>query len=176
MAEAAAVKAAPKKVVKVQKEFTFAWEATDRKGAKIKGSSVGPSEALAPLGAPEAVELHVHVRPVQAAADDRFGPLGQNGPAHGDVAKPLEVRAAAKSDKKSGTRVTAWADPKYFDSPNLPLGELQRLLRSKAVLLPGVEVTLVNEKTGEQQSGTAGLPPEDDSQRAEYLGGDDGGQ
>ena len=27
---------------------------------------------------------------------------------------------------------------KYFDSPNLPLGE-QRLLRSRAVLLPGVE-------------------------------------
>ncbi|MBB5408011.1 MULTISPECIES: DNA topoisomerase IV subunit B [unclassified Paraburkholderia] len=72
--------------------------------------------------------------------------------AHGDVAKPLEVRAATKADKKSGTRVTAWADPKYFDSPNLPLGELQRLLRSKAVLLPGVEVTLVNEKTGERQS------------------------
>jgi type IV pilus assembly protein PilC len=47
MAEAAAAakKAAPKKVV-AAKEFTFAWEATDRKGAKIKGSSVGPSEAL----------------------------------------------------------------------------------------------------------------------------------
>jgi len=71
---------------------------------------------------------------------------------HGDVIKPLQVRAATKADKKSGTRVTAWADPKYFDSPNLPLGELQRLLRSKAVLLPGVEVILVNEKTGERQS------------------------
>jgi topoisomerase-4 subunit B len=71
---------------------------------------------------------------------------------HGDVIKPLQVRAATKADKKSGTRVTAWADPKYFDSPNLPLGELQRLLRSKAVLLPGVEVVLVNEKTGERQS------------------------
>jgi topoisomerase IV subunit B len=82
----------------------------------------------------------------------RDGKIAELSFAHGDVAKPLEVRAAAKSDKKSGTRVTAWADPKYFDSPNLPLGELQRLLRSKAVLLPGVEVTLVNEKTGEQQS------------------------
>ncbi|WP_109478482.1 DNA topoisomerase IV subunit B [Paraburkholderia sp. C35] len=71
---------------------------------------------------------------------------------HGDVVKPLQVRAATKTEKKSGTRVTAWADPKYFDSPNLPLGELQRLLRSKAVLLPGVEVVLVNEKTGERQS------------------------
>ncbi|MGF6371534.1 topoisomerase-4 subunit B [Paraburkholderia sp. RAU6.4a] len=82
----------------------------------------------------------------------RDGKVAELSFAHGDVAKPLEVRAATKADKKSGTRVTAWADPKYFDSPNLPFGELQRLLRSKAVLLPGVEVTLVNEKTGERQS------------------------
>jgi topoisomerase-4 subunit B len=82
----------------------------------------------------------------------RDGKVAELSFAHGDVAKQLEVRPATKGDKKSGTRVTAWADPKYFDSPNLPLGELQRLLRSKAVLLPGVEVTLINEKTGEQQS------------------------
>ncbi|TKC83120.1 type IIA DNA topoisomerase subunit B [Trinickia terrae] len=82
----------------------------------------------------------------------RDGKVAEIGFADGDVVKPLEVRAAARADKKSGTRVTAWANPKYFDSPNLPLGELQRLLRSKAVLLPGVEVVLVNEKTGERQS------------------------
>ncbi|CAH2808729.1 MAG: DNA topoisomerase IV subunit B (EC [uncultured Paraburkholderia sp.] len=82
----------------------------------------------------------------------RDGKVAELSFAHGDVAKELQVRAAAKTDKKSGTRVTAWADPKYFDSPNLPLGKLQRLLRSKAVLLSGVEVTLINEKTGERQS------------------------
>ncbi|PRY07092.1 DNA topoisomerase IV subunit B [Paraburkholderia sp. BL25I1N1] len=82
----------------------------------------------------------------------RDGKIAELSFANGDVAKELEVRPATKVDKKSGTRVTAWANPKYFDSPNLPLGELQRLLRSKAVLLPGVEVTLINEKTGEQQT------------------------
>ena len=47
MAEAAAAKAPAKKPAgKAVKEFTFNWEATDRKGAKIKGSTVGPSEAL----------------------------------------------------------------------------------------------------------------------------------
>jgi type IV pilus assembly protein PilC len=30
----------------VAKEFTFSWEGTDRKGARIKGESVGPSEHL----------------------------------------------------------------------------------------------------------------------------------
>ncbi|RFU46164.1 DNA topoisomerase IV subunit B [Paraburkholderia sp. DHOC27] len=82
----------------------------------------------------------------------RDGKVAELGFAGGDVARPLTVRAGSKGEKKSGTRVTTWADPKYFDSPNLPLGELQRLLRSKAVLLPGVEVTLVNEKTGERQT------------------------
>jgi topoisomerase-4 subunit B len=82
----------------------------------------------------------------------RDGKVATLGFAHGDVVQPLEVRPAARGEKKSGTRVTAWPDTTYFDSPNLPTGELQRLLRSKAVLLPGVEVLLVHEKTGERQT------------------------
>ncbi len=71
---------------------------------------------------------------------------------NGDVVEILTTRALERGEKKNGTRVRAWPNPKYFDSANLPLGELQRLLRSKAVLLPGVEVVLVIEKTGEQQT------------------------
>ncbi|MDR5742362.1 DNA topoisomerase IV subunit B [Caballeronia sp. LZ029] len=71
---------------------------------------------------------------------------------NGDVIEALTTRTAERGAKKSGTRVRAWPNPKYFDSANLPLGELQRLLRSKAVLLPGVEVALVIEKTGERQT------------------------
>ncbi|CAJ9449386.1 DNA topoisomerase [Burkholderia pseudomallei] len=82
----------------------------------------------------------------------RDGRIAQLGFADGDVVKPLATQGAGRGEKRSGTRVTVWPNPKYFDSPNLPLGELQRLLRSKAVLLPGVEVVLVNEKTGERQS------------------------
>jgi topoisomerase IV subunit B len=82
----------------------------------------------------------------------RDGKVAQIGFANGDVVTALSVRNATREEKKTGTRVTASPDPKYFDSPNLPFGELQRLLRSKAVLLPGVEVELINEKTGERQS------------------------
>ncbi|WP_061145621.1 DNA topoisomerase IV subunit B [Caballeronia arvi] len=71
---------------------------------------------------------------------------------NGDVIEELATRSPERGEKKSGTRVRAWPNPKYFDSANLPLGELQRLLRSKAVLLPGVEVALVIEKTGERQT------------------------
>ncbi|KWF31394.1 DNA topoisomerase IV subunit B [Burkholderia pseudomultivorans] len=82
----------------------------------------------------------------------RDGKIAELGFADGDVVKPLSTQAAGRGEKKSGTRVRVWPNPKYFDSPNLPLGELQRLLRSKAVLLPGVEVVLVNEKSGERQA------------------------
>ena len=44
--------------------------------------------------------------------------------------------------RQTGTRVRIWPDPKYFDSPKVPQAELERLLRSKAVLLPGVAVML----------------------------------
>ena len=69
----------------------------------------------------------------------------------GDVIEPLTSRPAGRDDKKSGTRVTAWPDPKYFDSPLISQPELQRLLRSKAVLLPGVTVTLTA-KNGDVQT------------------------
>jgi len=82
----------------------------------------------------------------------REGKVATLGFANGDVVQPLEIRPAGRSDKKSGTRVTAWPDTSYFDSGNLPTSELQRLLRSKAVLLPGVEVVLLHEKTGERQT------------------------
>ncbi len=70
----------------------------------------------------------------------------------GDVVEPLKSRPIGREEKRSGTRVTAWPDAKYFDSPIIPQAELQRLLRSKAVLLPGVKVTLVHAKSGEVQT------------------------
>ncbi|WDD94847.1 DNA topoisomerase IV subunit B [Burkholderia sp. FERM BP-3421] len=82
----------------------------------------------------------------------RDGKVATLGFAEGDVVRQLAIQSAGRGEKKTGTRVTVWPNPTYFDSPNLPLGELQRLLRSKAVLLPGVEVAFINEKTGERQS------------------------
>ena len=70
----------------------------------------------------------------------------------GDVVEPLVARPQQAGDRKQGTSVRVWPDAKYFDSPALPMGELVHLLRSKAVLMPGVNVTLVNEKTKETQN------------------------
>jgi len=81
--------------------------------------------------------------------------------AGGDVIEPLVIRKAGATengeaaegprDRKSGTTVRVWPDAKYFESSVLPLGDLTHLLRSKAVLMPGVSVTLVHEKTKETQ-------------------------
>ena len=82
----------------------------------------------------------------------REGGLHQIAFADGDVAQKLKSRPLTRDEKKSGTRVTVWPNAKYFDSSSIPNAELQRLLRSKAVLLPGVKVTLVNGKSGEMQT------------------------
>ena len=63
----------------------------------------------------------------------------------GDVIEPL-ARVADCGPGISGTRVRVWPDGQYFESPRYSLSELDRLLRSKAVLLPGVRVTLVVER------------------------------
>ena len=72
--------------------------------------------------------------------------------AGGDVVEPLQVRPAAEGDRKQGTSVRVWPDPKYFESQALPMAELTHLLRSKAVLMPGVMVSLLNEKSRETQT------------------------
>ena len=58
----------------------------------------------------------------------------------GDLKQKLKSEKA--KDKKTGTIVRLWPDPKYFDSPNIPLQELEHLVRSKAYLLPGLTTVL----------------------------------
>ncbi|MGQ0596039.1 DNA topoisomerase IV subunit B [Aquabacterium sp.] len=73
----------------------------------------------------------------------------------GDVIEPVTVRPAstgASGDRKNGTTVRAWPDAKYFESAELPKAELVHMLRSKAVLMPGVTITLTHEKSGDVQT------------------------
>ena len=64
--------------------------------------------------------------------------------AGGSVIEPLQ-RTGDAPKRASGTRLRIWPDAQFFDAPNIPLGELERLLRSKAVLLPGLEISLTIE-------------------------------
>jgi len=51
----------------------------------------------------------------------------------------------------TGTTVRFWPNPKYFDSPTFSLPRLKHVLRAKAVLCPGLEVTLEVEKPPEKE-------------------------
>ena len=72
--------------------------------------------------------------------------------AGGDVAQKLHQRKQAENDRKHGTTVRVWPDPGYFESAALPMGELEHLLRSKEVLMPGVTVQLADERKKDTQS------------------------
>jgi len=73
----------------------------------------------------------------------------RNNQRHSIVFEGGELKNKLKSektkDKRSGTIVRLWPDPKYFDSPNIPMGELEHLVRSKAYLLPGLTMVLETE-------------------------------
>lgn len=72
--------------------------------------------------------------------------------AGGDVLEALSVRPLESGERKTGTTVRCWPDGKYFEALALPMAQLVHLLRSKAVLMPGVSVTLLQEKTRETQT------------------------
>src|SRR5438105_10115734 len=53
-----------------------------------------------------------------------------------------KLKSQRIKERRTGTIVRLWPDPKYFDSPNIPLAELEHLVRSKAYLLPGLTMVL----------------------------------
>ena len=69
----------------------------------------------------------------------------------GEVEAPL-ARVGDCGKRTSGTTVRAWPDPRYFDAPSVVVKQLERLLRSKAVLLSGVQLTLCDEASGTSKS------------------------
>ena len=73
------------------------------------------------------------------------------GFANGDPASPLEI-VGSVGKKNTGTRLRFWPDGKYFDTPKFALRALRHLLRAKAVLCPGLTVTLFDEASGERDT------------------------
>ena len=72
------------------------------------------------------------------------------GFAHGDPTVPLQVIGTV-GKKNTGTRVRFWPEAKYFDTPKLSMSKLRHVLRAKAVLCPGLTVTLWDESTNETE-------------------------
>ncbi len=54
--------------------------------------------------------------------------------------------------KNTGTTIRFWPDASYFDSAKFSIPRLKHVLRAKAVLCPGLKVSLKNEKNGKKDS------------------------
>ncbi|MDR5902355.1 MULTISPECIES: DNA topoisomerase IV subunit B [Halomonas] len=61
---------------------------------------------------------------------------------HGEPVSGLAVIGSV-GKRNTGTVLRFWPETSYFDSPRLAIGRLKHLLRAKAVLCPGLKVTLV---------------------------------
>lgn len=67
----------------------------------------------------------------------------------GDRASNLDI-VGSVGKKNTGTRLRFWPDPKYFDTAKFNLRHLRHVLRAKAVLCPGLTVSLHDVATGEK--------------------------
>ena len=129
-------------------ELVFTRLHTGGKFDKGKGGAYSFSGGLHGVGVSVTNALSTRLE-VTSYREGKVANLAFSG---GDVIEPLVLRKNESGDRKSGTSVRAWPDAKYFESPALPMAELTHLLRSKAVLMPGVSVTLAIEKTKEVQT------------------------
>ncbi|KPJ68122.1 MAG: DNA topoisomerase IV [Coxiella sp. DG_40] len=68
--------------------------------------------------------------------------------AEGKKIKDIKVIDIVKP-RETGTCLRFWPNPKYFDTIKFSIPHLKHVLRAKAVLCPGLEVTFTNEQTGE---------------------------
>ena len=67
----------------------------------------------------------------------------------GKASSKLEV-VGEVGKNNTGTTVRFWPDPQYFETATFSVAKLKHVLRAKAVLCPGLRVTLHVEQTGEK--------------------------
>lgn len=60
----------------------------------------------------------------------------------------IETGSVGKAN--TGTTITFWPDAKYFDSNKISILKLKHVLRAKAVLCPGLNISLKSEQTEEE--------------------------
>jgi topoisomerase-4 subunit B len=69
--------------------------------------------------------------------------------ADGEKVSSLEAIGTV-GKQNTGTTLRFWPDPQYFDSAKYSLPRLKHVLRAKAVLCPGLQVTMHDEASGEK--------------------------
>jgi len=69
---------------------------------------------------------------------------------HGETAEPLNA-VGEVGKRNTGTWLRFWPDAGYFDSPNISRPRLKHLLKAKAILCPGLTITLTDEERDEHE-------------------------
>ena len=69
---------------------------------------------------------------------------------NGDTVQSLE-QIAEVGKRNTGTWIRFWPDPSYFDSANISRPRLKHLLKAKAILCPGLTITLADEERDERE-------------------------
>jgi topoisomerase-4 subunit B len=70
---------------------------------------------------------------------------------YADGKKQSDLKQISKVGKKnSGTLIHFWPDPQFFDSVKFSVSRLKHVLRAKAVLCPGLKISLMLEADPEQ--------------------------
>ena len=69
--------------------------------------------------------------------------------AQGEKLTDLTETGTARA-RDSGSVVRFWPEPRYFDSARISVSRLKHLLRAKAVLCPGLSITLQEATSGEE--------------------------
>jgi len=67
---------------------------------------------------------------------------------HGDKQQDLE-QTGTVGKRNTGTLIHFWPDGQYFDSAKVSVAKLKHNLRAKAVLCPGLKISLKDEASGE---------------------------
>ena len=79
----------------------------------------------------------------------RNGKIYQMSFANGDKQTDLN-EAGTVGKANTGTKIKFWPDNKYFDSEKISILKLKHVLRAKAVLCPGLKISLTIEQNDEQ--------------------------
>ena len=80
----------------------------------------------------------------------RDGKVYEMAFAHGAKTSKLK-KTGTVGKRNTGTKIHFWPDKSYFDSPTFSITKLKHVLRAKAVLCSGLEVSFTEEKTGDKQ-------------------------
>ncbi len=81
----------------------------------------------------------------------RDGKVYEMAFAHGAKTSKLK-KTGTVGKRNTGTKIHFWPDKSYFDTPTFSITKLKHVLRAKAVLCSGLEVSFTEEKTGDKQS------------------------